>query len=205
MATAAKAAEHEQEAGGLDPQIVALLPQQGEWSERDYLWLTDRTNHLVELSDGVVEVLPMPTERHQAISRYIFLALLTIMQRIGGEVFYAPLRLRVGPCKFREPDVLLVRSAADPRRGDAYWQGADLVGEVVSPDDPARDYVTKRADYAGAGVLEYWIVDPQAETITVLALDGSAYVEHGVFRRGDVASSALLPDLGVAVDAVLAA
>lgn len=187
----------------LDPEIVALLPAQGEWSERDYLWLSQDTNRLVEWTDGCIEVLPMPTKRHQAISRYLFLALLGLMQRTGGDVYYAPLRVRVGPRKFREPDLLLVRAADDPRARDQYWEGADLVAEIVSPDDPARDHVTKRADYAAAGIPEYWIVDPQAETITVLTLAGAEYVEHGVFGRGATAGSVLFPDFAVGVDATL--
>ena len=203
MAASAAEATHDQGPRPLDPEIVALLPQQGEWSDADYLWLSGQTNRLVELADGSIEVLPMPTKKHQAISRYLFLALLALMRRIGGDVFYAPLRLRIRPRKFREPDLLLVRSADDPRAGNEYWTGADLVVEIVSPDDPDRDHMTKRADYAEAGVLEYWIVDPQAETITVLQLADAGYVEHGVFGRGATATSALFPEFDMSVDAVL--
>ena len=64
--------------------------------------------------------------------------------------------------------------------------------EVVSPDDPGRDLSEKRADYAEGGIPEYWIVDPRDETITVLALEGDAYVTHGVFARGGVAKSVRL-------------
>lgn len=183
--------------------IVALLPEQGAWSEPDYLWLTRHTNRLVEYTDGVIEVLPMPTKQHQAISRFLFLALYALMTRIGGEVFYAPLRLQVGPRRYREPDILLLRSAGDPRNLNDYWLGADLVVEIVSPDDPDRDYVTKRSDYAAAAVPEYWIVDPQREIVTVLRYADGAYAEHGVFGRGSVADSALFPEFHVAVDAVL--
>ena len=187
----------------LDPEIVALLPAQGEWSMHDYLWLTNHTNRLVELNDGHIEVLPMPTEKHQAISVYLFLALRALMQRVGGTVFYAPLRLRVAEGKFREPDLLLLRSSNDPRRHNEYWAGADLVVEIVSPDDPARDRVTKRTEYAQAGIPEYWIVDPRDETITVLRLVDTRYEEHGMFGRGTHATSALLADFEVSVDAVL--
>jgi Uma2 family endonuclease len=51
-------------------------------------------------------------------------------------------------------------------------------------------------------VPEYWIVNPQDETITVLTLAGGAYVEHGLFRRGDTATSLVLPGFSVSVDAV---
>ena len=102
---------------------------------------------------------------------------------------FSALRMRIREGKFREPDILLLRDSSDPRYQDRYWLGADLVVEVVSPDDPQRDLVEKRADYAEGGIPEYWIVDPRDETITVLVLRGNAYVEHGVFSRGAAATS----------------
>jgi Uma2 family endonuclease len=182
---------------------ASLVPPQGQWSVEEYLRVTERDRTLVEYTDGYLEVLPMPTERHQAILLFLYRVLFVFIERIGGCVYVAPLRLRVGPNKFREPDILLMRSADDPRRGNRYWTGADLVVEVVSPDDPQRDLVTKRKDYAEAGIAEYWIVDPQAEVITVLRLEGDTYVDHGVFERTSTATSALFPEFSVAVAATL--
>ena len=59
--------------------------------------------------------------------------------------------------------------------------------------------VTKREDYAKAGVTEYWIVDPQEREIHVLALDGDTYREHGVFGEDQVAASAMFSGFGVRV------
>jgi Uma2 family endonuclease len=202
MGPSATAVESDSAQQTLDSAIITLLPEQGTWSEDDYLWLTSHTNRLVEFSDGYIEVLPMPTPKHQAISAYLFLAFHALMQRLHGKVFYAPLRLRVRPGKYREPDLLLLRSADDARQRDDYWEGADLVVEIVSPDDPNRDLVTKRTEYAQIGILEYWIVDPRSETITVLRLADASYGEHGVFGRGTRATSALFPDFAVSVDAV---
>jgi Uma2 family endonuclease len=187
------------EADGLE---IDLLPLQGLWTEEQYLRLTDQTNHFIEFTEGHVEVLPMPTRQHQAISRFLFLALLAFVQRLGGTVFYAPLRVRVAPGRFREPDLVLLLDVNDPRNQNAFWLGADLVVEIVSPDHAERDTVIKRADYAEAGIPEYWIVDPEEETITVLTLEGSTYVTHGVFRRGEAATSSLLQGFIVSVDAV---
>ena len=192
-------ADHQQE---FVREIAEILPDQGEWSEEEYLWLTNRTNRLVEFSDGYIEVLPMPTEKHQAMLKYLFLAFYSFVERLGGKVFFAALRLRLKTGKFREPDLLLLRSADDPRRHNEYWEGADLVLEVVSPDDPNRDLVKKRKEYAQAGIPEYWIVNPRDETIRVLRLEGTKYAEHGAFKRGDVATSAILLDFQVSVDEV---
>ena len=111
------------------------------------------------------------------------------------------MRLRIRERKFREPDILLVRHAGDARRQNRFWLGADLVVEIVSPDKPERDRIEKRSDYAEAQIPEYWIVDPQDETITVLCLENDVYVEHGVFGRGMLATSALLEGLLVEVSA----
>lgn len=185
------------EADGL---AVDLLPLQGLWTETQYLTLTEQTSHLIEFTDGVIEVLPMPTDKHQAISQFLFLALLAILQRIGGKVQYAPLRVQIRTGKFREPDLLVVLDAHDPRRQNRFWLGADLVVEIVSPDDPERDTKVKRADYAEVGIPEYWIVNPEDETITVLTLAGDVYREHGLFRRGMRATSVVLADVAVPVD-----
>ena len=180
-----------------------LLPLQGLWTEEQYLKLTNQTNHLIEFSDGEIEVLPMPTSGHQVILLLLYELFLAILQRAGGKVLVAPLRLQVRPGKFREPDILMLRNAADPRYQDAFWLGADIVVEIVSPDRPERDTQEKPRDYAEAGIPEYWIVNPLDETITVLALDGATYAEHGVFRRGDRATSRLLDGFQVRVDEVL--
>jgi len=182
-------------------EVALLFPAQGAWSEEEYLSLD--TNHLVEFSNGTIEVLPMPSDKHQSIVFFLSALLGAFAQKIGGKVLFAPLRLRLWPDKIREPDLLFLADANDPRRQNAYWTGADLVVEVVSPDDPQRDLVTKRSEYAQAGIPEYWIVDPQAETITVLRLEAASYVEHGVFRRGEIATSAHYADLQAQVSDVL--
>ena len=51
-----------------------------------------------------------------------------------------------------------------------FWETANLVVEVISPDDPDRDLVDKRRDYAAAGIAEYWVIDPRDDSIQVLHL-----------------------------------
>lgn len=186
----------------LEAILPEILPAQGEWAEEQYLWLTDDTNRLIEFTDGYLEVLPMPTDNHQSILAYLFQQFFALAQPRGGKGLFAALQLRIRAGKFREPDLLLLRDANDTRRQNRFWLGADLVLEVVSPDKPERDLVTKRGDYAEAGIPEYWIVNPETETVTVLHLEEGAYVEHGVFGRGTTATSVLLEGFEVEVDAV---
>jgi Uma2 family endonuclease len=180
--------------------VLDLDTLQGTWTEEQYLRLTDHSRRLVEFTNGFIEILVPPTDKHQSVSGRLLLALHPIAQRVGGVVLQAPLRLRLGERKFREPDLLLLLDAIDPRRENRYWLGADLVIEVASPADPERDIVVKRADYEAAQIPEYWLVNPEDETVTVLRLDAGRYVEHGVYRRGGAVASMLLGDTKLSVD-----
>ena len=191
----------------LSPQVwpsflAEVLPPQGCWTDEEYLVLTEHSNRLIEFTDGYLEELPMPTDRHQAIVQFLSDQFRFFIDPRGGKVRFAPLRLRIRPGKFREPDLLLLLSADDPRRENRYWEGADLTAEVVSPDKEERDLVEERGDYAEGGVPEYWIVNPRTETITVLKLEDGRYVEAGVYRRGEIALSPLLSGFSLNVDNV---
>ena len=202
---AGEAAPAPQEAASqaaLDALLGELLPRQGYWSDEGYLWLTDHGNRRVEFTDGRIEGLPVPTDVHQSVLLFLHALFRVWLRPRGGVVMVSGMRMRIREGKFREPDILLLRDRSDPRRQNRYWQGADLVVEVVSPDDPDRDWVEKRADYAEAGIAEYWIADPRDETLTVLVLRGEAYVEHGRYGRGETAASVLLEGFAAEVSAV---
>ena len=186
----------------LDALLCDILPRQGCWSEEAYLWLTDYGRRLVEFTDGRIEGLPLPTFTHQAVLSFLHALFRAWLKPRGGVAVFSGLRMRIREGKFREPNLLLLRDRSDARCQDRYWLGADLVAEVVSPDDPDRDLVEKRIDYAEAGIPEYWIVDPRNETITVLALEGDAYVEHETVARGGTATSPQLQGFAADVAAV---
>ena len=195
------------EAGAPSWPIALLFPLQGQWSESEYLALQNRSTMLVELSDGQIEVLSMPNPFHQRIVSYLYLLLKACAAAMrAGEVFFAPLPIRMWPGKYRDPDLAFLKPGriADPHHQP---QGADLVVEVVSDDEEGRrrDLQTKRQEYAQAGIAEYWIVDPKTETVSVLTLDGAVYRLHGEFPLGTTATSVLLPTFTVDVTAMFAA
>jgi Uma2 family endonuclease len=97
---------------------IDLEPLQGLWTETQYLTLSDQTNQLIEFTDGVVEVLPMPTRRHQIILALLYELFVAFIRPRGGQVLFAPLRLRIREGKYREPDLLVLRAANDPRNQD---------------------------------------------------------------------------------------
>ena len=186
-----------QDAPELTWEIAQLFPAQGHWSEEEYFLLG--TNRLIEFSHGRLEVLPTPTQSHQLLLAALFELLCSFARdKDLGVVLFAPMRVQLWPGKFRQPDIVFMAAEHADRLGEQFWCGADLVMEVICPDDPERDTVTKRREYAQAGIPEYWIVEPTNASITVLTLRGPDYALHGEFVAGEPATSVLLD--GFAVD-----
>ncbi len=181
-------------------EVAYFYPRQGDWSEADYLGF-EATNFPVELVDGCLEFLPMPTPLHQRLSRYLARRLEDVVEAQSlGEVLSAPCPIRLWTGRMREPDVFFVRKERKVE-ADKPPNGADLVIEITSPG-PAnreRDLIAKRDDYAQAGIAEYWIVDLNEETVIVLSLDGQSYRTHGEFKSGMIATSPLLPKFQIDV------
>lgn len=186
-------------------ELALNFPRQGEWTEEEYLSLD--TNRLVEFTDGVLEFLPMPKPSHARLSRYISdLLRALVTSKASGDVFWAPFSIRISPTKLREPDIVYLRHERIPQ-DDVPPDGADLVVEIVSEGtrNRDRDLNIKRLEYSAAGIPEYWIVDPVAQTITVLSLTEGDYRVHVEAGLGMQATSVLLPGFQVDVTAAFAA
>jgi Uma2 family endonuclease len=113
--------------------MALLFPVQGQWTEGEYLSLCEKTNWLIELNDGILEVLPMPKPYHQRIAQFLFNLLESfVIATRAGEVFIAPLPVRLWEEQMRQPDVVFLRHGriSDPEEPP---EGADLAIEIVSP------------------------------------------------------------------------
>ena len=192
------------------------LPPQGAWTEANYLRRSHGTNRRVEFDRGRLEFLPMPSQAHMDVELHV---LLTIREHVRSlpdwplaRVNTSGINVRVDPGPppvIRRPDVCLMLAEHAHRRHANYWDGADLVVEVVSdtPGDRRRDVRDKLIEYAAAGIPKYWIVDPARRTFAVHSLPAGAgeYEERGPFRPGETAERVLLPGLRVDVAACFAA
>ena len=198
--------ESEQRAAEVAWEVATLFPPQGEWSPDEYLSLTDDIARLVELTDGQLEVLEMPTTSHQQTVLFLISQLsLWCQQHQAGIALMAPIRVQLRPGVFREPDIVFATQENQRVVVEDYWTGADLVMEVVSagPKSRRRDLEQKRREYAEAKIREYWIIDPHEATIQVLELSGDEYRVAGEYGRSELAKSQLLPGFSLSVDQAL--
>lgn len=170
----------------------------------DYLLLPEDKRY--EILDGELYVVPAPNTRHQRISKRILTALIHHAEGAGlGEILIAPYDVILTQENVVQPDILFVRTERAGIIGEHNLQGApDLAIEILSPATRSKDLEVKRKIYARFGVQEYWIVDPDAETVEVLTWTQSGYVPAAVKGKSDRLSSPLLPDLDLALNQVFA-
>jgi Uma2 family endonuclease len=156
-----------------------------------------------ELIDGELVVTPVPVMKHQRVSRNLVYALDDHVRHQGlGEVHSAPTGVRLADDNLLIPDACFVSHARLGIIGDKTIDGPpDLVVEILSPGTRRRDLGLKRNIYARFSVPEYWIVDPDAQTVTVLTLVNDQYEEISPNADGTV-RSLVLPDLNLTFEAV---
>ncbi len=133
----------------------------------DVLRMPDDGNRY-EFIGGRLYMTPAPVTRHQRISKLLHWALMEVLERAGhGQVFYAPLLVEFPGTDDRvQPDILFVSNERRSIIGEKQVTGApDLVVEILSPSTAHRDRGIKLDLYARHGVREYWIVDPEEDTV----------------------------------------
>ncbi|MBC8068772.1 MAG: Uma2 family endonuclease [Deltaproteobacteria bacterium] len=137
--------------------------QSGLVTEAEFLALPESMDR-IELIDGEVTLPPSPTPRHQLVLGRLFRAISTWADaHAPAFVGLAPLDVRIAEGRIVQPDLFVLRGG---------WSGDDgpieavpeLVVEVLS-QRRGYDRITKRLIYAEAGVAEYWVVDPTAQTL----------------------------------------
>jgi len=170
----------------------------------DYLLLPDDKRY--EIVEGELLVVPAPNTRHQRVCRNLLVALIRHVDNAGiGEVLAAPYDVVLSQENTVQPDILYVRRERLGIIGEANLrQAPDLVVEVLSAGSRSRDHDIKRKLYARFGVQEYWIVDPDAATVEVLAWGEAGYSSAGVFGVTDRLASPLLPDFNLPLSEIFA-
>jgi Uma2 family endonuclease len=170
----------------------------------DYLLLPEHSRY--EILDGELYVAPAPNTKHQRVSRKLETALIEYVESNAlGEVFDAPYDVILSDEDIVQPDLIFVRKERDGIIKENNVRGApDLIVEILSETTRARDLKEKRKIYARFQVAEYWIVDPQAETVQVLLWTHTGYTVAGTYRKSDRLSSPLTPGLDLPLTQVFA-
>lgn len=186
------------------PEERTWPPPQGEWAYQDYLRLPDDGYHY-EVIKGELHMTAAPTLRHQDVVRNLSLALQRfVTERQLGKVYFAPVDVLISDLATPvEPDILFVTSERQSILKENNIEGApDLIVEVLSPSNWVVDRRDKFVVYEAAGVGEYWIVDPDAQTVEVYSLRQDRYALLERYEPGQRVQSELLTGFQIPVDAI---
>ncbi|WP_019507094.1 Uma2 family endonuclease [Pleurocapsa sp. PCC 7319] len=174
-------------------------------SFEEYLVYDDGTDKLYELFNGeLIEVPPESGINVQIANRlFLMFALLLGTDRVRGHGLEVEVN---GEPRNRYPDLTILREEhieqlAKRNTVRLTMSPPLLVAEVVSPGELQRnrDYIAKRVQYQDCGIPEYWIIDPEAQTVLILELSEGNYQEKGNFSGRSQLLSSQFPKLNFTV------
>lgn len=190
--------------------------QKKVWRYEEYRRLDDDNRY--EVIGGELIMSPAPSSEHQSILTNLgFLFNQLVRKKSSGKIYYAPIDVVFNEGTAEEetvqPDILFIASAnAQIIKPRGIFGAPDLIVEIISPATEYRDTIVKKAIYEKNRVAEYWLVNPYAKSIIVLALSEKGEYElfsHGALvedtiEQKKVVESKLLAGLQVKLEEVFA-
>jgi len=157
-----------------------------------------------EIIDGRHIVNPAPRPRHQIILGNVYEALLGLRKAGRAQLLLSPVDVHLSETDIVQPDLVAVARRSAHLIGELKIEGPpELVVEILSASTRRIDRGAKRAVYESSGVLEYWIVDPEAKTLCQHTLVEGRYTEQ-LWTSGEVNSTAF-PEFTVELTSIFRA
>jgi Uma2 family endonuclease len=183
---------------------TAIKKTNVRFNYEDYLLLPENKHY--EILAGDLRAVPAPSTRRQTVSLNLAVALVRqVKEKKLGRVFHTPRNVILSHEDIVHPDIIFVRHERKCIIGELEIQGApDLAVEIFSRDASKNDFKAKRKIYMRHGVLEYWIVDPDTESVEVLAWSELGYISAGNYCKTETLLSPLFPGLRLSISDVFA-
>ncbi|MBW4441199.1 MAG: Uma2 family endonuclease [Plectolyngbya sp. WJT66-NPBG17] len=181
-------------------------------SFEEYLAYDDNCDRRYQLIDGELVELPPESEPNDWIALHLRDQLIALISRRLIRLRKCEIQVPVlqsGDAANRYPDLVVLREEhleMTQKRLTITLEmpPPQLVAEVISPGktNRERDLIRKRAQYEAVGIPEYWLIDPIAQTITVLKLELNRYIELGIFSGQSQLISTEFPNLQLTAETV---
>lgn len=175
-----------------------------KFTVEDYQHLPESETKCYQLLGGNIVMAPAPTPYHQDISRNLVRLLDSHIEKHHlGKAYYAPIDVMFSNEDVVQPDILFIsRERMNIIQENGLHGAPDLIVEIFSPATADRDRTYKRTLYARSRVLEYWLVDPDTQTIEVLTLGKKDYQRVGSYAQDQTLNSPLLSGLAVPLNEI---
>ena len=170
----------------------------------DYMtWPEDERWELIE--GAAWDMSPAPNTEHQSVSMQFSIIIGEFLRNKPCKVFAAPFDVRLQGKEdlpddeietVVQPDIAVI---CGQRKIDkkGCLSSPDIIIEILSPSTAFKDETYKLKLYEKHGVLEYWIVNPEAEYIVIYRLEGNRYNKPEYFKDNDIIESTILKGLKI--------
>ena len=149
-----------------------------------------------EILEGVLAVSPSPSRKHQLIVWNLVNYFTRVKTALYGQAYVAPFDVVLDSYNVVQPDIFFIRTDRLAIVTETHVQGApDLIVEVLSPTTRGRDLGAKAHLYAQFAVSEYWVIDPDSETLTVYSLTDTGYCIEEPLSKPAVVTCSLFPTI----------
>jgi len=174
------------------PANEIQIPPREVYTYADYALLPEGAPY--QLIGGKLIMTPAPTTYHQIISMRLGSRLANfVTEKSIGLVLFAPIDVYFEEKECYQPDIIFINKERFSLIEPSKINGApDLVIEILSPSTAYYDIKKKARTYARHGVKEYWLVDPEEQSIEVYAgEEGKFVLDQKVEEEGKVKSLTL--------------
>ncbi|MFI5130022.1 MAG: Uma2 family endonuclease [Chitinophagales bacterium] len=160
----------------------------------------------LELFRGKIFKLAAPNTKHQAILRNLSAELWIFLKEKKCKIYPAPFDVRL-PVKNNkrdhevttvvQPDICVI--CDDSKIDDKGCCGApDLNIEILSPGNSKKEIKLKYELYEEAGVLEYWVIYPEEESVVVFLLNEKGKFDVKTpYAADDIIKSKAIPGFSI--------
>ena len=164
---------------GLRQRVRNTPMQKRRYTYDDIMKFPD-DGYRYEIIEGELHMSPSPFFYHQQIQTRLSTMLYNYVEKHNlGIVLNAPMDIVFGMTNIVEPDIIFISNERKEIISNRIIGAPDLLVEIISESTEARDRTTKKTLYEKFGVSEYWIVDPEKETVDQFILKKNKYLHQG--------------------------
>ena len=179
-------------------------------SYEEFMEIYEKSDLRMEYINGEIIIMSSPSAFHQEISGNLYTIYRNYLKGKACKVFYAPFDVHFFKKDFKNPDVmqpdLLIACDINEKTNEngRYMGTPSLVIEIMSRGTRSKDMTFKLNTYMLSGVREYWIVDPEAETVMVYGFKDHEIEISRMYRKGEALESYYFDGLRTETDKIFA-
>lgn len=177
-------------------------------SYEEFMDIYEKSELRMEYINGEIVLLSSPDTFHQDISGNLFVSLRAFLKDGKWKVFYAPFDVHFHKKDFKTPDVmqpdLLIACDLDTAVNEKgrYMGTPTMCIEILSKSTRSKDMVDKLNTFMLSGVREFWVVDPDKQSVLVYGFKDFAVDEHIAYRQGDILRSYFFAGLEIELNEI---